>query len=162
MFGLKFFIQGDKMEKFGSAGEILEFAIKKETEAADFYTRLAEKMKNPNLAQTFRSFATEELKHKEKLILASKGAITFTPGAKIMDMKISDYLAESEPEEAMGYDKALRLAMLREKKAFMLYNDLADSSEGEIRDMFISLAQEEAKHKLKLEIEYDENILTDN
>lgn len=150
------------MEKFGSVKEILNFAIEKETEAADYYTQLAEKMKNPDSALTFKSFAAEELKHKEKLILALKGSITLSPGAKVMDMKISDYLAESEPEESMGYDKALRLAMLREKKAFMLYSDLADSSEGAIKDIFLSLAQEEAKHKLKLEIEYDETILTDN
>ena len=31
-----------------------------------------------------------------------------------------------------------------------------------MRELFLSLAQEEAKHKLRFEIEYDDMILTEN
>ena len=32
----------------------------------------------------------------------------------------------------------------------------------ELRKMFLSLAQEEAKHKLRFEIEYDDEIMKEN
>ena len=47
-------------------------------------------------------------------------------------------------------------AMEKEKAAFKLYNDLAKlTSDKLLEKIFLSLAQEEAKHKLILEIEYD-------
>jgi hypothetical protein len=38
----------------------------------------------------------------------------------------------------------------------------SDQIFGTVRALFLGLAQEEAKHKLKLETEYDEYILTEN
>jgi rubrerythrin len=53
--------------------------------------------------------------------------------------------------------------MKKEKAAFKLYTDLATSvSDENLRSVFKMLAQEEAKHKLRFEIEYDENILSEN
>jgi rubrerythrin len=53
--------------------------------------------------------------------------------------------------------------MKREKTAFKLYSDLAAIiQDANLRKVFLSLAQEEAKHKLRFELEYDEHILTDN
>jgi rubrerythrin len=52
--------------------------------------------------------------------------------------------------------------MKKEKAAFKLYNDLAGAVENvKVRTLFLALAQEEAKHKLHFEIEYDD-MLTDN
>ena len=63
----------------------------------------------------------------------------------------------------MDYQSALILAMKKEKAAFRLYTDLAASTEDEgIRDLFQGLAQEEAKHKLRFEVEYDDDFLRDN
>ena len=35
-------------------------------------------------------------------------------------------------------------------------------NDAELKSLFLRLAQEEAKHKLHFEIEYDEHILTEN
>jgi rubrerythrin len=57
----------------------------------------------------------------------------------------------------------LILAMKKEKIAFRLYNDLASASTDEpSKKLFLMLAQEEAKHKLRFEVEYDSNILKEN
>ena len=70
---------------------------------------------------------------------------------------------EVEPDEDLDYQKALILAMKKEKAAFMLYTDLADQADdAELKDVFKALAQEEAKHKLRFEIEYDNVYLRDN
>jgi rubrerythrin len=53
--------------------------------------------------------------------------------------------------------------MKEEKAAFRLYTDLAERTpDPAIRQTFLSLAQEEAKHKLRFEIEYDDYILKEN
>jgi len=53
--------------------------------------------------------------------------------------------------------------MKEEKSAFKLYSDLAARTDDvSTREIFLSLAQEEAKHKLRFEIEYDDNILREN
>jgi rubrerythrin len=53
--------------------------------------------------------------------------------------------------------------MKKEKAAFRLYSDLAGlADDAQLRNTFLFLAQEEAKHKLRFEIEYDENVLVEN
>jgi rubrerythrin len=53
--------------------------------------------------------------------------------------------------------------MKREKAAYRLYLDLAAVAEAEeLTETFLWLAQEEAKHKLRFEIEYDDQVLKDN
>ena len=58
---------------FSSVDEILDFAIRKEEEAAGMYTDLAGQMKKAYMREVFEGFAREEMGHKEKL-LAIKGA----------------------------------------------------------------------------------------
>ena len=55
------------------------------------------------------------------------------------------------------------MAMKKEKTAFKLYSDLSEKTDQEkYLNLFMALAQEEAKHKLRFEIEYDEQFLTEN
>jgi len=53
--------------------------------------------------------------------------------------------------------------MKKEKAAFRMYNDLASKAKKpELKALFLNLAQEEAKHKLRFEVEYDEHFLPEN
>ena len=82
---------------------------------------------------------------------------------EVIDLKISDYLVEVEADKNISYQDALIVAMKRERAAFKLYSDLAEKvSEDELRQVFLGLAKEEAKHKLFFESEYDERVLRDN
>lgn len=151
------------MTVFESVEKILDFAIEKEQEAATFYFDLAEKMASGGMRKIFEEFSREEMRHKEKLIGVKKGKKLQISERKVTDLKISDYLIDVEPGKDMTYQDALIIAMKSEKKAFKLYNDLAEmASDPEIKNLMLSLAQEEAKHKLRFEIEYDEKVLTEN
>jgi rubrerythrin len=76
---------------------------------------------------------------------------------------MTDYLVEPESDSDLGYQEALILAMKREKAAFRLYSDLAEqSTDPELKAILLSLAQEEAKHKLRFEIEYDDVVQSAN
>jgi rubrerythrin len=147
---------------FGSFNEILEFAIEREEEARQFYLDLAAKMARPHMRSVFEDFAREELGHKMKLTAIREGKLEKPRITKILNLKISDYLVEVEPAATMDYQQALVLAMKREKAAFRLYTDLAARIEDEKhRGAFLMLAQEEARHKLRFELEYDE-MMTEN
>ncbi len=150
------------MEHFESAEEVLDFAIERETESQDFYMKLAERMENPKMREVFEKFATEELGHKMKLEAVKHGEILL--GQKeIMSLGIADYVVDVEPQPDMDYTEALVLAMKKEKAAYRLYLDLAAVAEDqELTDMFLSLAQEEAKHKLRFEIEYDDIVMKED
>jgi rubrerythrin len=79
---------------------------------------------------------------------------------KIPDLKISDFVDDQEFSPDMDYAAALRLAIKREEHAFKLYNHIGSGTENpELKKLFSVLAQEESKHKLRLESEYDENVL---
>jgi len=148
---------------FSSAEKILDFAIQKEEEAAQFYTNLADKMEKENMRKVFEGFAKEELGHKIKLLAVKEGKKLVLGEKKIEDLKISDYLVEVEPSGDLDYQKALILAMKQEKAAFKLYSNLADKTDDDnLKALFLTLAQEEAKHKLRFEVEYDEVILKEN
>ncbi|HDQ72882.1 MAG TPA: rubrerythrin [Chloroflexi bacterium] len=145
-----------------SVDEILDFAIKREEEAAAFYTNLAARVDKPWMQRVFEEFADEEKQHKAKLVAVKSGA-SFQPSKeRVLDLKIADYLVSVTPTDDMSYQDALVVAMKKEKAAFKLYNDLASSTEDEnVKTTFLALAQEEARHKLRFEVEYDD-LLSDN
>ncbi len=150
------------MGQFESVEEILDFAIEREIEARDFYMKLAERMENPAMKKVFENFATEELGHKYKLEAIKRDEISLVP-QQVQSLDIADYVVDVEPQPDMDYAEALVLAMRKEKAAYRLYLDLAAVGEDEeLTDMFLSLAQEEAKHKLRFEIEYDDIVLKED
>jgi rubrerythrin len=147
------------MERFESADDILDFAIARETEANDFYMGLAGKMENPAMRKVFEQFAIEELGHKMKLEAVKAGEFEIRED-EVAGLGIADYLVGGEVSPDMSYADALVLAMKKEKAAYRLYIDLAAVAEAEeLTDMFLALAQEEARHKLRFEIEYDDVVL---
>jgi rubrerythrin len=150
------------MDTFESFIAVLDYAIEKEIEANQFYEGLAKQMKNPAMREVFEAFAREELGHKARLEAIKQGK-EIAPVKNITDLKIADYTVDVQPSADMSYQDALILAMKKEKAAYRLYLDLADQVENEDQKaLFLSLAQEEAKHKLRFEIEYDDVMLNQN
>jgi len=151
------------MKQWKAIEDVLDFAIDSEEEAVQFYTRLAERAEKSWMREIFEGFAREEQGHKAKLISIKEGGGKMPAPAKVQDLKIGDYLVDQKPDPELDYQQALILAMKKEKAAFRLYSDLADAApNAKLRKTFQALAQEEAKHKLRFEIEYDDNILKEN
>ena len=151
------------MAQWNSADQILDFAIKNEEQAAKFYTDLAEKMDSASMRGVFEDFAREEEGHKAKLLGVKQSGGMEPATRQILDLKIGDYLVDAEPGPEMDYQQALILAMKQEKAAFKLYTDLAAATpSADLSSLLRGLAQEEAKHKLRFEVEYDEYILREN
>ncbi len=151
------------MEFFRNVDEILDFAIKEEEKARDFYLYLAKRVKRPAMKETFEEFAGEEEKHKKRLLEVKEGQRSAKEAEEVPDMKMSDYLVDVTPSKDMDYGDALILAMKREKAAFRLYTRLSQVvTDANLSQVFKSLASEEAKHKMAFEVEYDEHYMAEN
>lgn len=147
--------------EFKNLVEIIDFAIEKEKEAAEFYMEVSGQEQFSGKKKMLEEFAAEERKHQTLLEDLKAGKL----GEKledyrfewITDIKRSNYVHDVEYKPGMGYDELLMLAMKREEKALALYNEMlgrADSDEA--KKVFKMLCQEEANHKLTLETLYDD------
>ncbi|MGE5343373.1 MAG: ferritin family protein [Candidatus Omnitrophota bacterium] len=152
-----------KVMGFRDIDDILDFAIKAEEESERFYSGWSKKVTNKALEQLFDDLAREEVKHKEHLLEVKKGHTLKPSNQEIVDLKISDYMVSEEASTRMNYQDALVLAMNKEKESFKLYTGLASMTRDQDMQLaFNALAQEEAKHKLRLEIIYDDEILKED
>lgn len=151
------------MKEFSNINDILDFAIAREQDAVDFYNRLAAKARNKDMQQIFEQFAREEMGHKARLAKIKEEGIVTLPTEKATDLKIADYVVLESERDDMTYEQTLVLAMKREKAAFKLYLTLSEKvDKPEYKELFKLLAQEESRHKLRFELEYDEYVLKDN
>ena len=139
--------------------EVIDFAIEREAGAIAFYEGASKVAKRSEAKAMFEELAAEERKHRKLLEGINKKAVSKYTIKNIPDLKISDYLVDMEFSPDMHYNEILILAMKREQKSIQLYKDLGKNDDPEAK-LFQTLAQEEAKHKLKLETEYDEYVLT--
>ena len=150
------------MEKH-SFEEILAFAIQSEEDAANGYRMASEMVRRSNVKEMLLKMAKQEEGHKIKLQGITIEKLERTEVRRVPDLKIADYADNIEITRDTDYQDLLTVAMKREEKAHNLYTTLASNTdEPELKKLFQVLAQEEAKHKLSLEQEYDEHVLTDN
>ncbi|MFC2173257.1 ferritin family protein [Acidobacteriota bacterium] len=147
-----------------SVDEILDFAIQNEQSAVDLYTDLAKKIDRPEASAIFLEYADEERAHKAKLEKVKSGKTFLNSNEPVLDLNITYYSVEQqEIGDKPDHQAVLLYAMNLEKAAFKLYSDLAAKTDNEdVKDLFLGLAKEEAKHKLRFEVEYDQEILTHN
>ena len=151
------------MTTFQSVNQILDFAINAEQEAVEFYNSLAVNAKSEDMKTVFKEFAQEEMAHKAKLMNIKETGIFEKSTSHVTDLKIADFTVNVTVTPDISYQDALIVAMKKEKSAFKLYQTLSERSDSkDLKDIFKMLAQEESKHKLRFELEYDANVLREN
>ena len=149
--------------KKGLFDEIIRFAIDGEQEAVDAYTAASGTVTRANVKKMLLGMARQEQMHKEKLESIDRERVAETAIVDVPDLRIADFMDDVTITADMDYQDILVVAMKREEKAHNLYTTLASNTEdAELRKVFELLAQEEAGHKLALEKEYDEHVLTEN
>ena len=136
---------------------VLEIAIKKEEEAYDFYMDLQKKVNDPVAKDTLKFLAAEELKHKEFLTACHSGS--YCSGAlkmeEIVDYGIVQHLEKPDIKKDVSSAEIYIIAADREWNAHNFYKSLAASyPDGEVKDMLLKMANQELKHKEKVEYLY--------
>ena len=142
---------------------VVEFALEKEKEAVEFYKMCSEITDRSNKKEVFLELSKEEEKHVKMIQNFKPEHVDIARLNTVPNLKISDYLVDMEFSPEMNYQQLLILAMKREEKAKALYDDMAaNSSDDKIITLFKMLAQEELRHKNRIEKEYDDIVLKEN
>jgi rubrerythrin len=140
--------------------EIIKFAVDKEIKSYNFYTDASKVAKYSGAKDLFSDLAQQEVGHRKMLEKLDMEKIAQAKIEKVPDLKISDYMVDAEFNADMSYADILRKAMKMEERALKLYNDMKEENkDANLIKLFSLLANEEAKHKLRLEKIYDDEIL---
>ena len=140
--------------------KVVQFAIEKEIGTSNLYAFCGRIAKYSGAKELFEELAKEEEGHRKLLEGLSIERVDQAKLEPIQDLRISDYLIDVTCKPDSSYADILRVVMKNEEYSVKLYNDLKTSCrDEESRKLFTFLAQEEAKHKLKFEKIYDEEIL---
>lgn len=151
------------MSEISTLKGVIEFALEKEAEAEGLYNNLADRIGSARAKTIFTELASEEHEHYSALQNLDVALIGEKRLQDIPDLKISDYLHDVAYEPDMSYQDILVLAMKSEEHSHALYKGLAEHSDDtELKNLFEFLAMQEARHKLRIETEYDEYILTED
>jgi len=138
-------------------GAIIDLAIAKEEAAYNFYTELVNKVRTTEAKDALQYIAAEEKQHKELLVdYRDKGygddGLTLSA---VVDYKIAEQLEAPEPKSDMETRDVYLIAAHREKKAHELYLSLAAiHPDGRARNVLLKMAEEELRHKEKMEFLY--------
>jgi len=145
------------MKKAAPDDEILEFAIAREVEAYNFFMALAERVQNPEIASVFEDLAKEELEHKAKLELELIKTGKTLPRTEKVTVPDHEYIVSNvDAPLDMDYKDVLMLGIEKEEASFRTYvNLIPNVQDEESREVLLALAEEEVKHKLRFETEYD-------
>jgi len=141
----------------------IQFALEKENEAVDFYEQCSGLTTRSGMKEAFKEMADEERKHVRMLENIKPASIQKMSIQEIPNLKISDYLVDMKFTPGMSYRDLLILAMKREEKSVALYTSLKEKGgDPNIVKLFQILAQEELKHKNRLEREFDDAMRSEN
>jgi rubrerythrin len=146
----------------GDVEEILYYAVSREVEANVFYNLLSQYIDDIQVRALCNEFAAEELEHKARLELeimklgrVVKSSAALEQGDKVLPKPL-DYMLGMAKTMRLSLPELLLFAMEKEKTSFRLYIDLlALVKDEQSRQTLLELAEEEARHKMRFEIEYD-------
>jgi rubrerythrin len=142
------------VKKLNSIYNFLDLAMSAELKACELYREMAAMVENEWMSKTLEGLAQEELQHHAKLKAVKAGRIVLKD-EEVSDLGISETLEDVQPHANMEYRELLAFAIKKEDLSHRLYSRLASIfSEPELRDTFLKLANEEAGHKRRFEMQY--------
>jgi rubrerythrin len=140
-----------------TVGEILDMAIKREEVAYDFYMDIMHKVDDASVKDTVEFIAGEEKKHKAFLVNYKKGKFGADSlrMADVVEYRLAEYLEEPEISKTSSSEDIYLVASHREAKSHQFYSELANMhGDSHLKTMLIKMANEELKHKEKMEYLY--------
>jgi rubrerythrin len=136
---------------------LIDTAIKREEDAYSFYMGIHGKVRDPSVREAIEWIAGEEQKHKAFLVKYRKGDFGAS-GLRLSDVvyyKIAEHQNEPEVKEDMNSSEVYLVAAHRELRSHQFYTALSNQhAAGEAKNMLLKMANEELKHKEKMEYLY--------
>ena len=141
--------------------ELLDIAIYKEVASEALYVALKGRTTDTGAAGLMQDLANEEKKHVQWLTdFKEKGTKTGWHRRKVTDLKISEYLSSPDNLEGAGLQDTLIFAIKREQSSIDFYSRMTGTLQTRSgKALCRKLANEEIRHKIKLELLYDDVFL---
>jgi rubrerythrin len=139
--------------------DLLDTAIYKEIASQAFYIAGQSKTQDPGDRALMKELAQEESRHAEWLKdLKEKGVEKLNwRQERVQNLMISQYLTSSETLEGAGLQDTLTFAMKCEQQSIEFYSKLMSVMRDEAAKRLCErLVHDELKHKLRLEMFYDD------
>lgn len=156
-------IKGRTNMEFTDLTGIIEFALFREKDAVQFYTKCQEKAERPEIKTVLKEMAEEEKHHVVLLENFDVTSLTQDALESVNDPQMESYIIEKPYHPNMSYQELLQLAIHREADSHKLYTLLSEKSGNSAAEkLFQRLASEELKHKERLEAEYDSEVFQEN
>lgn len=136
---------------------IIEVAIINEQEAYDSYMELYQMVDDKDARDTLKFLAAEEKQHKAYLQRYRDGSFreNSLPLNAPIDYKIVENMDKQEARKDITTKEVYLIAAGKELNAHNFYKNLASMHpEGNVREMLLRMADEELKHKEKVEYLY--------
>jgi len=139
-------------------GRLLERIIWQENELYNLH-KLGETFatfEKPELAETFRLMAEEELRHKKTMedLLSNESLEKAGVGA-YTDVLCLEPMLTDERAEPSNLRELVVEAVVREKHAYEMYIKLSEITESSLSQIFRMMAGEELKHAYRLRLIYE-------
>ena len=137
--------------------DVIDLAIQREEEAYDFYMDIYGKVQDDSVRNTVEFIAGEEKKHKAFLVAYRDGnyGSEALRMADVVDYKVAEYLEEPEISGESRSEDVYLIAAHRESRSYQFYTEIANMhAAGELKTMLSKMANEELKHKEKMEYLY--------
>ena len=136
---------------------VLDMAIDKEIEAQAFYLDLYSRASDPEAKQTLQFMAEEEKKHQEFLMKYKETGMSgeSLKKSQAVDYRIAEHLEKPDISGKMDSKDIYLVAAYRELNSYNFYKELAGiHPKGTVQEMLLKMANEEMKHKEKVEYLY--------
>jgi len=130
-----------------SVKEFLELVIQFESDAAQFYRELREKLEREEVRELLTILEGEEVRHETvlrdfKQAGDVEGFIQFPPETELSMPAV--------PDPDTGVDELIDIAIERERRAFLIYKNAATVTAGSFKGLLEGLAAFEKEHEEKL------------
>ena len=136
---------------------LIDTAIQREEDAYVFYTDLMGRAADPVVKDTLEYIAAEEIKHKAFLVKYREGGFD-TQSLRLSEVayyQIAEFQEEPAVDENMSSADIYLVASHRELRSNKFYTELANlQTDSDARSMLLKMANEELKHKEKMEYLY--------
>ena len=146
-----------------SFADIVKLGLGKEKNAEDFYRRWASCLKAPEKLWSrakvlLLSLATEEEKHQKIFEKLKAADLSLNGEGSDTELNAENYTSPEDIPSDAKTKEVIAAAIRREDQAIRFYSDLAKLG-GNMRGIFSNLAQQEKKHKERLEAFLKEHVL---
>lgn len=137
--------------------DFIDIAIQREIEAYEFYQGLRAKVRDKTAQDALDFLAKEEQKHRAFLedYQAGKLGADALRITQVIDYKIAEHLEKPDLDRNLESKDVYLVAAHREQNSYQFYTALAAiHPDGAVKDMLQRMANEEKRHKEKVEYLY--------